>query len=230
MMCQAKEKPQQSGGVSIGVESGSLSIAKDLVGKNSVRSETYIETFEVKLLGDNLIAVIDALKSSLTPESNVLHKLRETLRQLRLAQKRINELKHIHNMLHELEVSLEGVMQSIAANNIMTLKLIWNSFVKRDFAKMKHFASEEMQYLDQVKFHIEEGDIMGPVWILELWHLKMNFEQSLMEGAQRESAELAAIMLEKCRHHLFNIDRKLLTAVTQLDDYSEQIYRAVNHG
>lgn len=167
----------------------------------------------------------------------------QSLREFRHCQKKVSELKNIHNMLHEIEVQLEGLEATVKTTawdneqrpltsegtrlHTFDFKFIeiswWQAVLKMD--DLEFFATEEMNALDDQRFSIDSNVIRGPAWVKELFVLRQDFVARMrnqdMEAVKRLSDEL----LRKCRIHLYRIDKRLLDAVNELDRVSDFIMR-----
>jgi hypothetical protein len=213
---------------------GNISTGNDFVGRNKIiNSGRYVETqIDIGLFSANLSGAVSIIRQLLpNNDENALQRLLDALNQLRLQQKRINELKQIHNMLHRLEVYF-NVMQISPSVDFATLRQIretWRATARPQLITLAYFAETEMAYLGDPRFCQTESSISGPRWIIDLWTLKAHLESGFQEGAIIEVADLVMAMLDSCREHLFVIDSRLLDAITQLDKYSDAIVRVLDN-
>lgn len=173
----------------------------------------------------------------------------EALRVISLLQKKVNELKCVHNMLHELELVLELLAESIQYQiqkkvsekkeslDLGSIKINWR-LVPPKIEDLKYFAIEKMKFLEEKEtaFPLYNDKMIGPKWVTELLSLQDDFEVTLDEANTEKRIlpdtidDLARKFLSNCRGHLRAIDRRLLEAVNQVDQLSEQILRSIDHG
>lgn len=198
-----------------------------------ISTERYIETqFDIGLFSANLSGAINIIRKLLPDEKeNVLQSLSDALCQLRLQQKKVNELKQVHNMLHHLEIYFNIMQISPNADfaNLRQVRETWRATARPQLTTLAYFAETEMKYLEEPLFCETESSLNGPRWVLDLWILKADLENSFQDGTVVEVADLIMAMLDSCREHLFVIDSQLLNAITQLDKYSDAILRVLDN-
>jgi hypothetical protein len=173
----------------------------------------------------------------------------EALRVLSLHQKKVNELKKVHNMLHELELVLELLAETIQREvqrkveerkeslDIGSINIHWQ-LVPPKIEDLTYFAVKKMMSLEEkdTSFTTNNVKMIGPKWVTEPLSLQDDFEATLGEANTEKRAlpgsieDLARKFLFNCRRHLRDIDRRLLETVDQVDQLSEQIIRSINHG
>lgn len=177
----------------------------------------------------------------------------EASRELSLHAKKVNELKRVHNMLHEIELALEPLASAIQLElhrketkkkeivDLDGIELFWHQVLLK-IENLQDFASE-MEFLEEKEtpFKINIDSMTGPKWVTDLVSLQNDFESSFEEGAIHKDIDdlsptfrviddLSRTFLDKCRNHLFKIDRRLLKGVDQLDRLSDRILRNTNYG
>ncbi len=171
-----------------------------------------------------------------SPISQSLHKFRH-------CQKKVSELKNIHNMLHEIEIQLEGLEAtvkttawdneqqvpvgegaSLYTSDFKYIEIAWRQAVlKTD--DLEYFATEEMEALEDERFSFDSDVIRGPSWVKDLFVLRQYFEASIRTQDMEAIKMLSNELLRKCRSHLYRIDKRLLDAVKELDRASDFIMR-----
>ncbi len=212
--------------------------------------------------------VVDNLTKSSPPENPVLRKatntlgkivpeeqrdaakhIIEALRDLSFRCKKVNELKCVHNMLHDLEVALEplviqlkiyrkGVEKEEALDFRRIIECSWEK-VPPKIVKLQYFASQEMGFLEEKETpftFMVNGDqikITGPKWVTKFVPLQINFKRRLEEQTTlkdiNELSEISNSLLDLCRDHLIEIDKRLLQEVDQLNKLSDQILRSTSY-
>ncbi len=173
----------------------------------------------------------------------------EALHELSLRQKKVSELKRVHNILHELELVLELLAESIQYEiqrkeiekkeslDLGSIKINWRQ-VPPKIEDLKYFALEKMKFLEEkeTSFPANNDKMIGPKWVTEPISLQYDFEATLDEASSEKRVNPSSIddltrrFLSNCRGHLRAIDRRLLEAVDRVDQLSEQILRSINHG
>ncbi len=104
----------------------------------------------------------------------LLPDLLEALNELHLCQRKVSELKSVHNKLHQIELQLEGLWVTIQLQLLRTqkdfevIKISWEYHVIPTIDDIKDFAADEMQFLEDERFRIDNGNIQGPKWVIEL--------------------------------------------------------------
>ncbi|SRR6266487_869762 len=183
-------------------------------------------------------AITTALGAHVSDEQKYATKqIIEVLRELSLRQRKVSELKRVHNMLHELEVVLEPLTSLLQTNEDVPLshqiiRIFWQQIPPK-VDSIRDFAKAEMHFLEEKdKPFADSGDHMtGPEWATELVSSQNHFDTSLNDKASQETLdELARKFLSECRQQLFKIDRRLLKEVDQLDGLSDQILRSISYG
>src|SRR5579872_1461837 len=189
-------------------------------------------------------AVTTVLAERVFDEQRVAAKyIIEALRELSLQQKKVNELKRVHNMLHELEVVLELLAESIQTQvqskgylDLGSIKINWQ-LVPPKVEELECFALK-MKVLEEKESSYLRNNIkmIGPKWVTESLSLQDDFEATLEEAITEKRVapgsinDLACKFRSNCRDHLRAIDRRLLEAVDQVYQLSEQVLRSINHG
>src|SRR6266568_6778502 len=105
---------------------------------------------DVNILVPNVEGIISFIKQIIPSDQiDVVENFINALRQLRLCQKIVSELKSVHNMLHELETALatieSPIRTSIRQNEAISIYIIedmWQLSVLPRIRHMKKFASE----------------------------------------------------------------------------------------
>jgi hypothetical protein len=187
--------------------------------------------------------------------SNLRHELvprldSQAIKQFRRCQKKVEELKNIHNMLHEVEVQLAGLVATIYLADQeyrKGKKGFFNAYFARgakDSSKpafdyieilwqqtalkvddLEYFAAEVMAVLEDERFRLDNGAVRGPLWATELFFLQQSFEISMKDQDRNAVRRLADELLTKCRIHLYRIDKRLLDAVKDLELASDILLR-----
>ena len=177
----------------------------------------------------------------------------QAITEFRYCQKKVSELKSVHNMLHEIEVQLEGLsatIQLLTQNKMEKRKPShqWPMFFKKeinlffpDFAYIEiawrqavlkiddlvYFATEVMETLEDERFSLDSDVVRGgAVWVRELFILQRAFEAKIRERDTNGIKNLSSELLTKCRTHLYRIDKRLLDAIKELDLSSDLIIRS----
>ena len=135
-------------------------------------------------------------------------------------QKKVSELKSVHNMLHEVEAALAALTDELPLFKHRKLRRQDLEFIERRgrgvtrrIEALRSFAEQEMKYLEDER------------WIIDLLNLQFAFMEGLEGGKIPEMAEVSDELLSRCRSHLQRIDNLLLIAVNQLDRLSDQTLR-----
>ena len=187
--------------------------------------------------------VVAAIASENTHQEHVSPNVFQSLREFRHCQKKVSELKNIHNMLHEIEVQLEGLEATVKTtawdneqrpltsegtrlhtSDFKYIEISWRQAVLK-MDDLGYFAIEEMKELDDERFSFDSNVIRGPSWMKELFVLRQYFEASMRNQDMEAVKRLADELLRKCRSHLYHIDKRLLDAVKELDRASDFIMR-----
>lgn len=187
---------------------------------------------DVNIFGANLMEAIRIIRQLVPEKDNrALDNIIQALEQLRIQQKRINEWKRVHNMLHDLELAL-SILELVPNGpepNIVLASKTWRISVRPRIKDLSYFAANEMGLLPFPRLELMEGGIKGPPWITHLIVDSSVFESSLKENDWASVGELCSSMLDKCRESLFFIDRQLLDSIGILDKYSDQILKVINN-
>ena len=163
----------------------------------------------------------------------------------RLWQKKVEELKSIHNMLHEIERSLAVLTATIqliskkmekkkgfsvwlppnrndklSKSDLDHIEIMWRETVLK-IEELEYFAKETMKVLDDERFYFDDDVVKGPLWITELFFLQQSLESSIKIQDKRAIERLSDDLLIKCRAHLYRIDKRLLDALKELDRASD---------
>jgi len=170
--------------------------------------------------------------------------------EFRRCQKEVNELKSIHNMLHEIEMQLECVSATIqlilrSERRGRNISRSWFVKFKKDtfsdldlnlieaawrqaalkINNLLYFAAEVMETLKDGHFIIESDGIKGASWAKDLFSLQQSFEVGIGERDIDVVQKLSNELLTNCRTHLYHIDRRLLVAVKALDLASSSLMK-----
>lgn len=184
-------------------------------------------------------AFLTVLAPTVPPEQkNASQQIIDMLRQLSLSQRKVNELKCIHNMLHELEQLLNSLTAFLNAKReeLLDYRMIEQLFWPQVGLKVDDlldFARDEMEFIEEkdMPFDLKENQITGPEWATKVFSARKDFAASLDEKASwKVLDDLARKFLDECLQQLFYIDRRLLRAVDILDRLAQQILRSTNHG
>jgi TIR domain len=185
-------------------------------------------------------------------QEHPLTNIPQALPKFRYCLEKVNELKSIHNMLHEIEVELEGLLATIQyatrsemqekkplrkqpispiepashmAENFKYIEIIWRQAVlKIDY--LTYFAAKEMRTLEDEHFVFDNDVIRGAPWVKDLFILQRSFEVGIGERDMESIKNLSDAILVKCRSHLYSIDKRLLDAVKELDLSSSFLMRS----
>jgi hypothetical protein len=156
-------------------------------------------------------------------QTDTLRKLKDAIRKIVYYQKLANELKNIHNLLHDLEVILRSLKMY---DNIDLIKNMWSSAVTNQITKIRHFAEKEL--VIQAKIIItDEGITGGPDWAKDILILQTDIKVSLQQGNVQHTTNSLASMHDTCLDHMYKTDRELLDAVGQLDRLSDGLLKLV---
>jgi len=90
---------------------------------------------------------------------------------------------------------------------------------------LAYFVAEEMKILEKEHFSIGNGVMKGSLWIKDLFRLKDYFEVGIENRDIDTIQESSRDLLKTCRSHLYHIDRRLLSALKELDHASDFIVR-----
>lgn len=172
--------------------------------------------------------------------------------QFRHYQRQVDELKSIHNMLHEIEVALEGLAATIQLvirseiaehkklsrkapislneqinhhlPNFNYIEIIWRQIVLK-IDHLAYFAATEMKALGDERLSFSDDVVKGALWVKDLFILQRSFEASVSDRNIDAVEKLSGDLLTKCRSHLYQIDKRLLSAVKELDSASNLLVR-----
>jgi hypothetical protein len=179
------------------------------------------------------IAVIRHLVPS--EQMYIVDKIVDALLELRRYQKKVNELKSVHNMLHRLETVLAmfespirlAIMQQQTLN-IFTIEDTWRIAVRPQIWEIQCFATDKIEFLGESRLVITEGSMIGPLWAKSLIVLQYDFEKSLEEQNTKAIYDISRNLLDTCRNQLFLVDRRLLEAIDELNQISDLILRSIS--
>ena len=200
-------------------------------------------------------AVSELITSVAEPQGNIQHKSisqphSQVVEQFRLWQKKVEELKNIHNMLHEIEWTLAGLVKTIqlidqelnkkekkffkspftGSNNrflkpdLNHIEVMWRQTAPK-IDDLEYFAAETMKALEDERFYCDSDIVRGPSWITELFFLQQSFEASIKAHDRKTVGRLSTELLAKCRVHLYRIDKRLLDTLKELDRASDVLLR-----
>ena len=168
----------------------------------------------------------------------------DAISKFRRCQEKVNELKSIHNMLHEIEAQLYGLSATIQLRlrgergdpfDFRGIRSIWQlAALKID--DLAYFAAEEMEMLEDERLSfgntikgapwiIDLNTIKGAPWIIDLFSRKRDFEVAMRDQDIDRVRDLLNELLTNCRSHLYHIDKRLLKAVKELDLSSHLIIK-----
>lgn len=191
------------------------------------------EQFE-KIIGDENVVVtyfedvFKVVRHSGQPEA--LRKLQNALRQLVHHQKRVNELKVVHNLLHDILSEFHSVSYDMNKPDEVLHHIVWIEkwylSASRKIQRSFHSVAEEMITI-QPPLVITDNAVSGPQWAKDIAQVQYNITISLQERNAQELGSLWRNLLDTCMDHLYRIDRDLLKAVEKLDRLSEQILNLV---
>jgi hypothetical protein len=196
---------------------------------------------DINLLLADLPRIIALLKKIIPEEqADAIDRLVNALRELGIYQKRIGELKFIHNTLHDLETGLAPMVASIRTavrqNEPLSLDAIeelWKGAVLPHMRYMRVFAEEQMIFSETLRFEITSSGMVGPQWIKELVSLQLEIEVCFKGRNRKQNTKViynvSGEMLDKCREHLLRIDRRLMEAINKLEQFSDQILKGVEN-
>jgi len=185
-------------------------------------------------------------------QGHVSSHILQGLSEFRRCQKKVNELKSVHNMLHEIEVQLEGLSAAIQLftrgerekkksprkwpillkreinlllSDLEYIEIAWRQAVLK-IDDLVYFATEVMETLEDERFSLDSDVVRGGApWVKELFILQRAFETKIRERDMNGVKNLSGELLTKCRTHLYRIDKRLLDAVKELDLSSDLIIR-----
>ncbi len=187
-------------------------------------------------------------------QEHVSSDILQALSEFRRCQKKVSELKSVHNMLHVLEVQLEGLSSAIqlftrGEREEMKLLHKWFILLKKEInlplpdfnyieiawwqASLRiddlvDFATDSkvMKTLGDERLSIDIDVVRGGApWVKELFILQRSFETKIGERDMNGVKSLSSELLTKCRTHLYRIDKRLLDAIKELELSSDLIIR-----
>src|SRR5579864_1685059 len=121
----------------------------------------------------------------------------DNLDQFRHCQKKVSELKKVHDMLHEIEVQLEGLLATVQQVireetnqhplDFDSIENMWvQAVVKLDY--LTYFAAKEMKTLEEERFSFDNDEVRGGgPWVQDLFTLQRQFE---IEVVRRDIGDL----------------------------------------
>ncbi len=151
-------------------------------------------------------------------------------------QKKVSELKSVHNMLHEVEVALAPLTRWFSFSKRKEVQVMpdidyieneWRE-VWRKIGALRYFAEQKMTYLEERRLKVGNDSMSGPLWIVELLNAQNDFDASLEERNIQGMGDALDDLLHKCRTHLQWINGRLLMAVDQVDQLSDKILRSLH--
>jgi hypothetical protein len=167
----------------------------------------------------------------------VVDKIVDALLELRRYQKKVAELKSVHNMLHRLETVLamfeSPIRFAIMQQQTLDLFMIedtWRIAVRPQIWEIQCFATDKIEFLGEPRLVITKTDIIGPLWAKDLIILQESFEKNLEEKNTKAIYDTSRNLLDTCRNQLFLIDRHLLEAIDELNQISDLILRSMSDG
>ncbi|HEY4036169.1 MAG TPA: effector-associated domain EAD1-containing protein [Ktedonobacteraceae bacterium] len=167
-------------------------------------------------------------------------------------QKKVEELKSIHNILHEIELRLSllsATMKSIIKDkkqkemhplkrffiksgimkvplDLSDIEMLWEQIV-RELLKLQHLASTSIGILEDERFYADSNIVRGPLWVTDLFVLQQPFESSVDCSDINTMEKLSTELLRRCLTHLYFIDKRLLETINELRRVSEPFLRGI---
>jgi hypothetical protein len=155
----------------------------------------------------------------------------QAISKFRRCQEKVSELKSIHNMLHEIEVQLEGLSATIQLlvrgergkkginqypSDFDYIQIMWQQ-VALKIDDLAYFATEGIETLEDERLSFDSNTIKGASWIKDLLIIERSFKVGIRDQNINIIRNLSNEVLTKCRSHLYRIDKRLLEAVKELD-------------
>jgi hypothetical protein len=161
----------------------------------------------------------------------------KALQQISQCQKKVSELKSVHNLLHFLEIALAQFELQIGLDvnkkkvlDIDNIEKLWRNSVVPKIGYLRRFALYGMKSLKPA-FVLTENQIQGPRWILEIVQHQSDFETGLKDLiGDEEIYELSQTILQNCRDHMFDIDKELKDEIDSLAKISYVVLRSIDDG
>lgn len=167
-------------------------------------------------------------------EAEAVEKLFMAFQQLQSYQKIVSELKSVHNLLHELELTLvlqePDIIKETKKKNVDFGQIkSYHTPSEAIIDALEYFASNKMKFLNK-PFTITGDGMFGPKWMIEIYTVQRDLRASLWELNAKGVAEKVSEMRNTCKRHLFLIDKQLYWAVLDFEKLFEQILGRMENG
>ncbi len=196
---------------------GGAYVGKDVTtgGGDAVMRDQY--KFEIKAEGDVSKVIADIL-AALPKDSLLGKKLLRLMEQFETHHNHLNELKELHDYLHDLLNSVQAFYSQVrdpkrrfSERELRYLASQWRNVEDRIDALMNWARNLKYIAAPDPPFAKTNGQVIGPAWAVQIYSLKLDIHAIIVSQAIRRSdledstSELNNVILR----HMFEVDKKL---------------------